>query len=194
MKNGSLSPQDLITVGVFTAIYFVILFSCGMLGIIPILFILFPLYGPIICGIPFMLFLSKVKKFGMVTIMSLLVGLLMFATGHTFFTIITSLISGLLADLVLNAGGYKSFKHSVLGYTFFSFWSIGAGLPIWIMRDSYMEYIRSSMGDSYTDALISLTPVWVGFAMLGFLITGSVIGAFFGKRVLSKHFLRAGIA
>jgi energy-coupling factor transport system substrate-specific component len=189
-----LSPKDLIAVGVFTAIYFVVMFSCGMLGVIPILFIFFPLYFPIICGIPFMLFLSKVEKFGMVTIMALILGSLMFATGHTFIPVLTALVFGLIADLIFKAGNYKSFKHTVIGYVFFSLWGTGAGLPLWIMRDSYMEYVKSSMGEEYTNALIALTPAWVGFFMIGLAIIGAVTGAFFGKKVLHKHFQRAGIA
>jgi energy-coupling factor transport system substrate-specific component len=191
--NRLLSSKDLITVGVFTAIYFVIFFSCGMLGLIPILFIFLPFYGPIICGIPFMLFLSKVKKFGMVTIMALILGFLMFATGHTFLPVLSALLFGLVADLIFKAGKYKSFKLSVIGYAVFSLWIVGAGLPLWIMRDSYMEYIRSTMGDEYTNAIIALTPAWVGFGMIGLAIIGSVIGAFLGKSLLNKHFQRAGI-
>ncbi|MCC7549957.1 MAG: MptD family putative ECF transporter S component, partial [Methanobacterium sp.] len=64
-----LNTKDLITTGIFTAIYIVIFFACGMLGYIPILLVFLPLICPIVTGIPFMLFLTKVKKFGMVTIM-----------------------------------------------------------------------------------------------------------------------------
>ena len=55
-----LQAKDIINVGIFTAIYFVLFFAGMMLGYIPIF--IPPWFAPIICGIPFMLYLTKVKK------------------------------------------------------------------------------------------------------------------------------------
>ena len=137
--NNKLQSKDLINVGVFTALYFVIMFASGMLGFIPIMFLFLPLYMPIVSAIPFMLFLTRVKKFGMVTIMSFILGLLMYATGHTWVPLAASIICGFLADIIFKAGRYQSFKHTVLGYSVFSIWLMGAMLPLWIMRDSYSK-------------------------------------------------------
>ncbi|AZO95981.1 MptD family putative ECF transporter S component [Iocasia frigidifontis] len=188
-----LEVQDLINVGIFTALYFLIMFASGMLGFIPIIFLFFPLYMPIISSIPFMLFLTKVKKFGMVTIMSIILGLLMFATGHTWVPLVATIICGFFADLIFKAGKYQSFKHTVLGYSIFSFWLMGAMLPLWIMRDSYFAYIRESMGKEYANAIFTMTPVWIAYVMVGVIFIAGIIGAFFGKAILKKHFKRAGI-
>ncbi len=185
--SNKLQAKDLINIGIFTALYYIIMFACAMLGYVPVLFILLPVYLPV------MLFLTKVKKFGMVTIMSVILGLLMFATGHTWVPIISAALCGSICDLILKAGKYKSFKHSVIGYGIFSIWSMGAMLPMWIMRDSYFDYIRSSMGDEYTNAVLALTPNWVAYAVVAVAFAGGVAGAFFGKSVLKKHFERAGI-
>ena len=192
--NNKLQAKDLINVGIFTAIYFVVFFVCGMLGYVPILFILVPAYFPIITGIPFMLFLTKVKTFGMVTIMSILCGILMFATGHSWVPVVTACVCGVLADLVFKAGDYRSLKHTVIGYGIFSIWPIGAALPMWLMRDSYFEYIRSSMGDEYANALLSLTPNWIPYAFVAVAFIAGIIGAYVGKAILKKHFRKAGIA
>jgi energy-coupling factor transport system substrate-specific component len=188
-----LRVKDLVTVGVFTSVYTVTLYACAMLGVIPVMFILLPLYSSVLCGIPFMLFLSKVERFGMVTIMSFIVGSLMFLTGHTFLPVITSIVFGLLADLALKAGRYRSFKFSALSYVFFSLWMIGALLPLWVMRDSYMQYIKDSMGEDYMRSVEALTPIWVIYSMIGMSVVGSLIGAFVGRKALKKHFIRAGI-
>lgn len=191
--SNKLQPKDLINVGVFTALYFVIMFASGMLGFIPILFLFLPLYMPVISAIPFMLFLTKVKKFGMVTIMSIILGFLMFVTGHTWVPIVSTTVCGVLADFIFKAGEYKSFKHIVLGYSVFSAWLMGAMLPLWIMRDSYFVYIRESMGKEYADAIFAMTPNWVAFVMIGVIFIGAIIGVFLGRRILEKHFKRAGI-
>ena len=67
-KNNKLQAKDLINVGIFTAIYFVIFFAGMMLGYIPIFIPLLGLVCPILCGIPFMLYLTKVKKLSLIHI------------------------------------------------------------------------------------------------------------------------------
>ena len=80
MKKG-LSAKDLINVGIYTAIYLVIFFMVGMMNAIPILYPAIYLVIPIVTGIPFMLFLTKTEKFGMVTIMSIIIGVFLVSDG-----------------------------------------------------------------------------------------------------------------
>ena len=49
-KSNKLQAKDLINVGIFTAIYFVIFFAGMMLGYIPIFIPLLGLVCPILCG------------------------------------------------------------------------------------------------------------------------------------------------
>ena len=69
MQSNKLNAKDLINVGIYTAIYLVVFFMIGMLNAIPVLYPLTYFIAPVVTGIPFMLFLTKVEKFGMVTIM-----------------------------------------------------------------------------------------------------------------------------
>jgi energy-coupling factor transport system substrate-specific component len=128
-----------------------------------------------------MLFLTKVKKFGMVTIMGLIIGLVLFLLGHTFIPVITGLVFGLAADLIFRAGNYQSFKKSVLGYGIFSISIMGAMVPLWVMRDSYFEYMSSSMGPEYTATIMTLTPDWMFFVLIGVAFVAGVIGASWEK-------------
>ena len=63
-----LKGRDLINIGIYGAIYFVILFAVAMLGMIPVFLPLLSVFVPILGGIPFMLFLTRVKKPGMIFI------------------------------------------------------------------------------------------------------------------------------
>lgn len=188
-----LQVKDLINVGVFTALYFVCFFAVGMLGYIPIFLVLLPLLCPVVAGIPFMLFLTKVKKFGMITIMGTILGGLMVLTGHPWTVLVCGFCFGLIGDLIVKAGGYKSVKHAFIGYIFFSEWIIGAMIPLFFMRESYFKAIREGYGDTYADTLLAVTPNWVFGAMILLVIIGAIIGAFLGKATLKKHFKRAGI-
>ena len=186
-------PKDMISVGIFTAVYFSLMFACGMLGYIPVLYILLPAVIPFVCGIPFMLFLTKVKRFGMVSVMGTVCGGLMMLTGHTFVPLISGAVCGLLSDLILMAGRYKSMKSSVIGYAVFSMWIIGMLMPLWIMRDTFEKMFLSSMGQQYTEQVFALfdKAAW-SFPVMAFV--SGIIGAFFGSAVLKKHFKKAGIA
>ena len=76
--GNKLNGRDLINIGIYAAIYFVIVMALAMTGLIPIFLILLSSMIGIIGGIPFMLFLTKVKKPGMILIMSLIMGIMMF--------------------------------------------------------------------------------------------------------------------
>ena len=84
--GGRLTGKDLINVGIFTAIYFVVVFAVACLGFIPILMAAICGIIPLIAGIPYMLFLTRARKFGMITILGLLTGIIMFITGMGYFS------------------------------------------------------------------------------------------------------------
>lgn len=94
--NNKLQAKDLINIGLFTVLYFVL--GCCVaipIGFVPIFLpILGALWTPI-TGIPFMLFATRVKKFGMVTIMAVLSGLLMGLTGMGFWGVPMGLVFSL---------------------------------------------------------------------------------------------------
>lgn len=108
--GGRLTGKDLINVGIFTAIYFVVVFAVACLGFIPILMAAICGIIPLIAGIPYMLFLTRARKFGMITILGLLTGIIMFITGMGYFSIATGLVFGLIADLIWKSGSYASHR------------------------------------------------------------------------------------
>jgi energy-coupling factor transport system substrate-specific component len=193
MEN-KLNAKNLITVGIFTALYFILFFATGMIGYIPVMMLFLPLLCPLVTGIPFMLFLTKVKAFGMVTVMGTILGVLMFVTGHPWPILVLGLLCGLISDIILKSRSYKGWKTSVIGYAVFSEWVMGAVLPLFFMRDAYFAQIRAGYGDTYADTLLSITPNWVAAVMIVLVVVGAVAGAFLGRAVLKKHFKRAGIA
>lgn len=188
-----LQAKDLINVGIFTALYFVVFFATGFLGFIPIFLVLIPIIAPITTGIPFMLFLTKIKTFGMITIMSIIIGLLAFITGHTWIPLVGVIVCGVLSDIVFKIGNYNSAKNTVLGYGIFSMWISSMLFPFWILRESYLENISSGYGSEYANAIAALTPNWMLFVVMIMAFIGGIIGAFLGKAVLKKHFKKAGI-
>ena len=146
--GGRLTGKDLINVGIFTAIYFVVVFAVACLGFIPILMAAICGIIPLIAGIPYMLFLTRARKFGMITILGLLTGIIMFITGMGYFSIATGLVFGLIADLIWKSGSYASASRAILSHGVFSCWIIGNFLPFLITADTYLRTVRAQYGDA----------------------------------------------
>lgn len=192
-SGNKLNGRDLINIGIYTAIYFVIAMALAMTGLIPIFLILLSSMIGIVGGIPFMLFLTKVKKPGMILIMSTIMGILMFVTGMTWMPIPFSILTGLIAELIYRGGNYKSMRSAILTAGVFPFWACGNYLPLFLQREQYFAD-RTSYGQEYVDSVMNLTPVWMFFVLLAETFVCGVIGGLLGKALLKKHFERAGIA
>ena len=188
-----LQGKDLMNVGIYTAIYFVVTFLVAMLGFIPIFMVLMVIIAPVIGGIPFMLFMTRVKKPGMIMIMSLIMGLLMLLTGMGYWPLLISIVSGIAAELICRAGQYKSAKSAVLAAGIFPLWMWGNYLPLFFNPDQYFAS-RQSFGQDYIDSLTSMLPGWMCPVLLVLCFLSGIAGGLLGKKMLKKHFKKAGIA
>ncbi len=192
--NNKLNTKDLINVGIFTALYFVVMFVVAFTGYIPVMMVIMPALCTFVGAIPFMLFLTRVRKFGMVTIMGILLGLLTFLLGRPWPSVLIGALAGFFADLYLKTGDYKSIQKSCIGHGIFSLWVVGMALPMYFgYRDAFMESIRPGYGDAYVDALIGFTPSWMFWVMTVLIVLGGLLGAILGSRILKKHFVKAGM-
>jgi energy-coupling factor transport system substrate-specific component len=189
-----LNVKDLITVGIFSVIIIVLIFIFGMLGYVPILMLALPIIAALICGIPYMLFLTRVNKFGMVTLMGLILGIVMFLSGHTWVPILVFTVCAFIADCILKMGNYSSLKNSIISHGVFIVGIMGNMIPFFILRDFYIESMRTSMGADYVNTIAPyLTNEFLIVLIILTFICG-LISAYIGKIVLKKHFEKAGIA
>ena len=188
-----LQGKDLINVGIFTAIYFVVMMAIAMLGFIPIFLPLLIVLVPLIGGIVMMLYYSKVQKFGMVSLTGLICGILMLLTGMGYWSIITGAVFGVLADLVLKSGDYKSAKKSILGYAVFSLWMVGTYIPMYFMVEDSWASFAASFGEEYADRVMAVMPMWSIVLVIAGIFVFAILGGLLGKALLKKHFAKAGI-
>ena len=189
-----LTGKDLITIGIYTVIYIVIVAAFGALGVIPIFIPLTAVFCPLLGGIPYMLFVSKTKKFGMVTIMGTLIGLIMFVMGMGYFVAIVGFLACLGADLILRQTNFESSKGAILSCGVFSLWDFGNLLPFYIGREAYMAMLEASYGSEYVTTLSSYLPMWTMPALLAVCFIFGILGGILGMQICKKHFKRAGIA
>ncbi|MBQ8358109.1 MAG: MptD family putative ECF transporter S component [Clostridia bacterium] len=200
MKNSTtntmrMKGKDLITVGIFSAIYFVINFAFMLLGTIPIMWILMPGLIALFTGIPYMLLAAKVQKPGAIFLMGLITGLIYFITGQfTTVILITFVIGCGLAELVRFLTKYKSFMGNTLSFACFSIGMIGSPLPIWLFKESFIAQIsEQGMSADYVASIEALSSTGMLVLMIAAPIVLAFVGAFIAKVLFKKHFVKAGI-
>lgn len=192
--NNKMQAKDLINIDLFTVLYFVL--GCCVaipIGFVPIFLPILGSLWTLITGIPFMLFAVRVKKFGMVTVMAILSGLLMGLTGMGFWGILTGAVFGLLGDLIMKSGSYQSAKKTLLGYGVFSLWMVGTYIPMYFMVEQSRADFAKSFGDEYADKVMSVMPMWSIVLVIAGIFLCALLGGLIGKAILKKHFAKAGI-
>jgi energy-coupling factor transport system substrate-specific component len=105
--NRKLKVKDLVTIGIFTVVYFVVMFGVGMMGMVPILFLVYPTVLGVVTGTIIMLFMAKVQKPFALFILGILTPLIMFSMGHTYILLIHGIIVMAIAELIRKAGDYR---------------------------------------------------------------------------------------
>lgn len=192
MKDNKLKIKDLVTIGVFLVIYFVVMFGVGMICMIPILFLFYPSILGIVSGTIIMLFMAKVQKPWALFILGIISPFLMFTMGHTYVIAVHALIVMLIAEMIRKIGGYNSFKYNMLSFSVFNTWICGSLMQMLLAKEKYIK-LSMMMGKEYVDTLENLITyphmllVYVGALM------GGVVGAYVGKKFLKKHFNKAGV-
>lgn len=195
MDNNKLQAKDFITIGIFTALLFVVEFACGILGFIhPYIVASYVIMIPIVGSVPMMLFYTKIEKFGMISIMSVLLAIIMFVTGMGYLGAPLIIASGVIADLIAKSGGYKSFKKTVLSHGVFCLWICANYFPVIVTADSYRKnLVDGGYSTEYCDNLFrAINSKTIAVLLILCFIFG-IIGAFIGKAVVKKHFEKAGI-
>ena len=197
MQNSKkLTVPDLISIGVFTALYFVLVtvatFACALLPGVGN--ILLPAVAALICGSVYMLLVAKLQKFGGVTIMGLVMGLFFFVSGHFVLSFAANIVCGVLADFIASRGQYKSKKLLLASYVIFAYGLTGSILPLWFMKDAYLANLTARGKDAtYINTLFAPINTGSFFASMAAILVCAVIGGIFGQRMMKKHFEKAGI-
>ena len=193
MKKEKLKVKDLVTIGIFAVIYFIVMFGVGMIGMIPILFLIYPTILGIVSGVIVMLFMAKEQKPWALFIFGMLTPLGMFAMGHTYVVPVHALVVMLIAELVRRGGNYRSFKYNAIAFGIFNMWICGSLMQMLRAKEKYLE-MCAMMGSDYTQALEKLiTYPHMAIVYAGAFV-GGIVGAWIGRAMLKKHFIKAGIA
>ena len=194
--NTSLQTKDFISIGIFSLIYFVIAFSIGGIAqMTPVTFPFMPMIVALFTGSIFMLYTAKIPKRGAISILGILSGILLFVTGMFWMMSAFFAVLGFVADFIVSSGHSGSFKRRLIAYCVFALSPMGAYVPMAVMPEQFDKYMRKK-GDfsSFAEVInaIGVNKWAIPVMMLG-TIACALIGGFIGKKLLKKHFEKAGI-
>lgn len=194
-SSSSHTTRFLITAGVFSVIYIVVTWGFGMLGIMgPPMMIVSGLLGTLAGGVILMLYVAKTRRMWAFTIVGVLVGLVMTLSGHAALTLLTGVLAGIGADVVVRSGGFRDAKHNALGYAVFSLWAIGPWFSFVFQADQFYAEVADQMGADYASSMRALfSPGLIIILIVGQAVLAFIAGLW-GMKMLDKHFRRAGVA
>lgn len=186
--------KDLVTIGIFAILYFVLTFLVAMLGMVPVLIFAIPFVLAVVGGTLVMLFMAKEAKPWALFIFGIIPPLGMWAMGHTYIVPLVAVFFAGMAELIFRKGKFKSFKYNAVAYSVFSCWATGASMQMILLRDKYVAMqIQGGMSEEVITKLVNLMSWPNMIIVIVSAVLGGFIGAFIGKLMLKKHFEKAGI-
>ena len=191
----SLTIKDLVTTGIFSAIFLVFTMIGGIFfAPNPVLTFYMPMGAALLCGPVYLLMIAKVQKRWSVTILGIIMGIIRFVTGMHWAFSLGYIGMGIIADLVAGAGDYRNKAVNLLSYMLMSLGGVYTYVVFFIDPQGWAStMLENGTEQSYIDTMSASAPSW----LLAVIIIGTLAIAAFsgwiGGKLLKKQFEKAGI-
>lgn len=191
----SLTIKDLVTTGIFSAIFLVFTMIGGIFfAPNPVLTFYMPMGAALLCGPVYLLMIAKVQKRWSVTILGIIMGIIWFVTGMHWAFSLGYIGMGIIADLVAGAGDYRNKAVNLLSYMLMSLGSVYTYVVFFIDPQGWAStMLENGTEQSYIDTMSASAPSWLlAVIMIGTLAIAAFSG-WIGGKLLKKQFEKAGI-
>lgn len=194
IKKG-LSVKDLVTVGIFSALFLVFALVGGIFfAPNPVLTFYMPVGSALLCGPVYLLMLAKVKKRWAASILGAILCIVWFVTGMHWAMALGYLVMGVAADFVAGAGEYKSKMTNSVSYIVISLGGTASYLVFFANPDGWAKtMLGNGTEQSYIDTMRETGSVWIMLVMLVGTVLAAAVSAFVGCKMLRKQFEKSGI-
>ena len=186
-----LNVRDYITAAIKLVLTFIVYVVVGApvgMTVVGVLFVFAAC--AVVWGTIFMLLYTKDNKKGNV----LLVGLILAALQLMNFWGVSIFIAlgAIVSEFIWRKSNRRQFSTMLLCFTTqITFWYLGMTIPLIFLKDLYLAALPGY--EALYSGVFNLVIGPMFFVGLLSTIAGCTVGAFLGKRLLKKHFLKAGV-
>lgn len=186
-----LNVRDYITTAILLVLIFIVFVAVGApigMSVVGNLFVFAACAT--VWGTIFLLLYTKVNKKGVV----LLIGLIIAALQLINFWGVSALIAlgAILSELIWRKRSRHQFSTMLICFTVqITFWYLGLTIPLIFLKDLYLAALPGY--EALYSGVFDLVVGPMFFAGLIATVAGCIAGAFLGKLLLKRHFLKAGI-
>lgn len=194
-KKKGLDIKDLVTIGIFTAIFFVF----ELVGAFPLMMnpatMFYMTFGiALLCGPIILLLLAKVAKRGTLTLVGLINGIVWFMMGMHWGMDIGYIIMAVIADVVAGIKDYRNQKLNIVAYALFCLGPTGSFVAYFIDPAAWAStMLNNGTSMEMIQAINSAAASWI----LPVILTGTfffaIVSGIAGQKLLKKQFEKAGI-
>ena len=169
--GGGLAARDLVTTGIFSALYLVFMMVGGMFfASNPVLTFWMPAASALLTGPVYLLLVAKVPKHGPLVVL------------------------GVVADVVAGVGGFRNKALNLVAFVVYSLSPMGSYLMLWVDPSGYASYLVGKGAEqAYMDTMFSTATSWMLPAMLVATVACAVVSGLVGMRLLRRQFAKAGM-
>ncbi|SHI72368.1 energy-coupling factor transport system substrate-specific component [Clostridium cavendishii DSM 21758] len=196
-KNKSDNVRKLITIGVFNALLIVVFFGLAFtIGLFPPILVVIPIIISLVGGIIFMLMIAKAEMPGIFIISSALLGLTLLTMAPGGVMGICIFVMGIIGEIIFTIMGRKKFISAATGFACYMLgFALGEYIPFVFMKEAYIAQESAKGSESLQILKTCLGMVDFNTMILLSVLTiiASYLGSLWGKKLLHKHFEKAGI-
>ena len=190
-----LNIKDLVTIGIFTALFFVFqLIGAFPLMMNPATMFFMPFGIALLCGPVILLLLAKVAKRGSLIIVGIVNSIIWFVTGMHWGMVVGYTLMGIIADFIAGIKDYKSIKLNILAYALFCLGPTGSFIVYFIDPSAWAAtMLNNGTSIEVIKGMNAVAASWVLPAILIGTLLIATFSGMIGKKLLKKQFEKAGI-
>lgn len=195
MNKNKLNMKDFMNIGIFAALNFVLGIAVAfILGYVPITYMMIASVGAFVCGIPMMIFYARIKKFGLILLFGVIIGLIGLLMGRGYYAIILNVILSLIAECIMKSGKYQSSAKAIISYSIYSVSGIASYAPLYVSGSSYINIVKDGYGEAFAKTIVKFSAWYVILILIAATFICGLLGGLLGRKVFKKHFERSGVA
>ena len=189
------SVKDVVTLVLMTVLLIVIQLGINMVCMVNdfVSMVLSVGITMLVCGPVYFLMVNRIRKRSVSLVYMTLLGLVFLIMGN-WFLLPWFIVVGIFAEIILWKGITPN--RLTAAWTVSSLLYNGVNLlPLWFFWDTYYSFaIGSGMEQSYIDAYVQYytAPGWVVFILIFTMLCG-FLGSLIGRKLIQKHFKKAGV-